>query len=259
MKNLSVGFIGGGRITQILLESWRKEKKMPGRVCVSDADAEILNRLKKNFPDAEIFPGGNSKAAVCDVVFLALHPPAIGAVAAEIKGALAPSALLVSLAPKLTIAGLSAALGGFNRIARMIPNAPSIIHKGYNPVAFSPSLDEDERKDLLHLFKPWGDCPEVAEEKLEAYAIIAAMGPTYLWFQLQTLKELGLSFGLSEGELDKTIYQMTKGAAKTLFKSGLPYEDVVNLIPVKPLAEDEQAIRQIYETKLKGLYRKLKS
>jgi pyrroline-5-carboxylate reductase len=175
-----------------------------------------------------------------------------------IKASLKPSAIFVSLSPKWTIANLSESLGGFSRIVRIIPNAPSIINEGYNPVAFSPSLSKDERKELVKMFKVLGNFPEVAEEKLEAYAIITAMGPTYLWFQLQELKKLGESFGLSSGELDEAIFAMVKGTGKTLCKSGLSSEEVINLIPVKPLAEEEQAIRNIYETRLNGLYQKLK-
>jgi pyrroline-5-carboxylate reductase len=56
------------------------------------------------------------------VVFLSLHPPAIAPVLSDVKGVLRSDALLVSLAPKWTIAKLSEALGGFAKIVRMIPN-----------------------------------------------------------------------------------------------------------------------------------------
>lgn len=32
----SVGFIGGGRIIQILLDGWKKEGYLPGEIMVSD-------------------------------------------------------------------------------------------------------------------------------------------------------------------------------------------------------------------------------
>ena len=35
-------------------------------------------------------------------------------------------------------------------------------------------------------------------------------------------------------------------------------EDVIDLIPVKPLSDDEEAIREIYRSRLTPLYRKLK-
>jgi pyrroline-5-carboxylate reductase len=141
----------------------------------------------------------------------------------------------------------------------MIPNAPTIVGEGYNPVAFGPGISKKEKEDLFKLFKKMGDCPEVDEGKLEAYAIITAMGPTYLWFQLYELLELGTSFGLTDKQAWKGIKKMLKGAVETIDESGLSPEEVMDLVPVKPLGEDEAMIRDAYRTKLTGLYRKLKS
>ncbi|MDD5169752.1 MAG: NAD(P)-binding domain-containing protein [Syntrophales bacterium] len=257
-KEKSLGFIGGGRITQIILTGLRNKDQWPGKVIVSDPDAGVLGKLKKKFPLAVCHQGDNGKAATADIVFFALHPPAIGGVLAEIKSELQPGSVLVSLAPKATIAALSAGLGGFNRIVRMIPNAPSVINRGYNPLSFSPAFDGKEKKELLDLFKVLGDCPEVAEEKLEAYAILTAMGPTYFTFQLDELQRLGESFSLTTRETQKGLSKMMKGAMKTLFESDLSFSEVADLIPVKPLGDEEGNIRAIYREKLGGLYRKLK-
>jgi pyrroline-5-carboxylate reductase len=78
----------------------------------------------------------------------------------------------------------------------MIPNAPSLIHKGYNPVVYSDLISTDEKTSLRELFGTWGEAPEVAEAKLEAYAILTAMGPTYFWFQWLKLQELGATSSL---------------------------------------------------------------
>jgi pyrroline-5-carboxylate reductase len=45
---------------------------------------------------------------------------------------------------------------------------------------------------------------------------------------------------------------------KTLFDSQRTPAEVMDLVPVKPIGEDEEAIRNIYRTKLKGLFAKLK-
>ena len=131
--------------------------------------------------------------------------------------------------------------------------------EGYNPVAFGPGITKKEKEDLSRLFKKLGDCPEVDEEKLEAYAIITAMGPTYLWFQLfSELFDLGKSFGLTDKQAWKGNQEDAKGALETVDESGLTPEEIMDLIPVKPLGEDEAAIRNAYRTKLTGLYQKLK-
>ncbi len=257
-KEKSAGFIGGGRITQIILEGFKNKSHWPGKVVVSDTDAEVLEKLKTKFPKAVCFHNDNGKAAVADIVFFALHPPAISGVLPEIKQHLQPQGIFISLAPKVNIAALSDGLGGFKRIVRMIPNASSVINRGYNPLSFSSAFDEKEKKDVLHFLGVLGDCPEVAEEKLEAYALLTAMGPTYFAFQLDELQKLGESFGLTVRETQKGLSKMMKGTMKTLFESGLSYEEAADLIPVKPLGEEEENIRAIYRGKLKALYQKLK-
>jgi pyrroline-5-carboxylate reductase len=258
MSYKSMGFIGGGRITRIFLEAFKQKRMLPATVVVSDASAEVLQKLKARFPKVAISQGDNGKPAAQEIVFLALHPPAIVGSLGEIKASLKAGAVLVSLAPKFSIKALSEGLGGFNRIVRMIPNAPSVVNEGYNPVAFGPGITTKEKEDLSRLFKKLGDCPQVDEEKLEAYAIITAMGPTYFWFQLYELLELGKSFGLTDKQAWKGIKKMLKGALETIDESGLSPEEVLDLIPVKPLGEDEAAIRNAYRTKLTGLYQKLK-
>jgi len=258
MPPKSMGFIGGGRITRIILEALNRKRMLPATVVVSDANGEVLQKLKNKFPKVQTAQGDNAKAAVQDIVFLALHPPVIGGGLAEIKASLKPGAVLVSLAPRFTIKALSEELGGFDRIVRMIPNAPSIVGEGYNPVAFGPGISREEKTALSKLFKKLGDCPEVDEDKLEAYAIVTAMGPTYFWFQLFELFDLDKSFGLTDKQAWKGIKKMIKGAIETVDESGLTPEEVMDLIPVRPLGEDEAVIRSAYRTKLTGLYQKLK-
>lgn len=258
MSFKSMGFIGGGRITRIFLEALNRKRILPATIVVSDASAEALQKLKAKFPKVVISQGDNVRPAAQDIVFLALHPPAVAGGLAEIKATLKPGAVLVSLAPRFTIKALSEGLGGFDRIVRMIPNAPSYVNEGYNPVAFGPGITKKEKEDLSKLFKKLGDCPEVDEGKLEAYAMITAMGPTYLWFQLYELLELGKSFGLTDKQAWKAIKKMLKGALETIDESGLTPDEVMDLVPVKPLGEDEAMIRNAYRTRLTGLYQKLK-
>jgi pyrroline-5-carboxylate reductase len=141
----------------------------------------------------------------------------------------------------------------------MIPNAASIIGEGFNPVSFAAALGDSERKEISALLQPLGKCPEVEETKLEAYAILTAMGPTYLWFQLCELQSIAESFGLSHDEAVIGTAAMVAGAGKTLFGSGLTSQEVVDLIPVKPLGEEEANIKAAYHARLEGLYAKLKN
>lgn len=255
----SIGFIGGGRVARIMLGGLNRKRRWPGKVIVSDVSAAVLDDLKQRFPKIETAGGDLRKAAAADVVFLALHPPAISGTLADVKSALREGATVVSLAPRISIARLSDGLDGVSRIVRMIPNAPSMVNKGFNPVAFHAAWPKDERKKFRRWINVLGDCPEVAEDKLEAYAVITAMGPTCLWFQFDELEALAQDFGMTPKEAREALLKMWKGALKTIKDSGLSPAEVMDLVPLKPLGEEEANIRNIYRTKLQGLYDKLKS
>lgn len=257
MNTRSIGFVGGGRITRILLEGWQRAQKLPARIVASDCNPEALSKIKARWPGVET-TSASTVAAGQDIVFLAVHPPVVPEVCAAIKGALKPDAFVVSLAPKFTVAKLTELLAGFARLARVIPNAPSLIGAGYNPVSFAPGLTPSDKSDLCALLEPLGECPEVPEPKLEAYAVLTAMGPTYLWFQLQALREVAAGFGLSDAEITPALKRMVCGGTRTLLESGLSPAEVMDLIPVKPLAEMEAQVTEIYRTRLPAIYQKIK-
>ena len=259
MTGKSVGFIGGGRVAHIILGGWKKAGLMPTKVVVSDISPDVLNRLQTRFPVIQTVHNDNKPPASQDLVFAGLHPPALSGCLGEIKACLKPSAILISLAPKLSFAKLADVLGGFDRIIRLIPNAPSIIGEGFNPICYSAALSREEKEEVSISLRALGKCPEVAEDKLEAYAILTAMGPTYLWFQLYELTKIAESFGLSRQEAETGLSEMVAGAGKILFGSGLAAEEVMDLIPVKPLGEEEENIKSVYHAKLDSLYTKLKN
>ncbi len=232
---------------------------MPENVVVSDISADVLDRLKARYRGIRTAQCDNNSPAAQDLVFAALHPPAMAGCLGEIKACLKPDAILISLAPKLTAARLAGMLGGFDRIVRMIPNAASIIGEGFNPIWFSGSLGGKEKLEISALMESLGKCPQVDESKLEAYAILTAMGPTYFWFQLRELQTIAESFGLSRDEAQIGTSAMVAGAEGTLFRSGLAAEEVMDLIPVKPLGEEEGNIKAAYHARLEGLYARLKN
>ena len=137
-----------------------------------------------------------------------------------------------------------------------MPNAPSIVGAGFNPVAFGDGLPAGARAEVEALLDRLGAHPVVPEDTLEAYAILAAMGPTYFWFQWQALRELASSFGLPARRRRRgAARDARRGGAYVLRLRGAA--QVIDLVPVKPLAEAEPQIRQAYNDKLGGLYRKL--
>jgi pyrroline-5-carboxylate reductase len=252
----SVGFIGGGRVTKILLQGFKNKNVKFDKVVVTDTNPEVLGNLKKQFSD--IITNDGISAAEQDIVFIALHPPMVMDTLELIKSEVKADATIISLAPKINLLKFSMKLGHVNNIARLIPNATSYINKGFNPVTFAPGFDTKQKKNILDLLKNLGKTFEVSEEKLESYAIMSAMLPTYFWFQWKELADIGAKIGLSETEARESIDQTIKASLDLLYKTDLTPQQVIDLIPVKPIGEHEPQIVEMYNVKLIGLFEKIK-
>jgi pyrroline-5-carboxylate reductase len=256
MKTKSIGFIGGGRITKILLQAFQNKNAKFSKIVVTDTNNEVATNLLKIYPYIKV--ENPSEAAAQDIVFISLHPPVIMDTLELLKRDFKSTATVISLAPKITLAKISSKLGQVQNLARLIPNATSYINEGYNPICFSAGFDKKDRNGILGLLELLGVTFEVSEEKLESYAIVSAMLPTYFWFQWKQLDEIGQKIGLNERESKDSIHETLIASLNLMYKSGLTASEVMDLIPVKPIGEHEAQITDIYKTKLMGLFEKIK-
>jgi pyrroline-5-carboxylate reductase len=252
-----VGFVGAGRVTRILVGGWKHAGlRLPG-ITACDVDAAAAERIRGIDGSVEIVADGTVYSR-CEVLFLAVHPPVISTVVPSLAGKVSRDTLVVYLGSKITLASLSRLLDGHTALARVIPNAPSIIGAGYNPFATMSGLSARHREWLAALFAPLGTLVEVDEPKLEAYVLLTGMGPTYFWFQMEELKCLAISFGLSETEVAPALQAMVNGTARTLLECGLPPDVTMDLVLVKPLGEEAPAIAAAYQARLPALFTKIK-
>jgi len=257
MKTKSLGFIGAGRITKIMLQVIANNKTEYKAIVVFDINTDILVALKSQFPGI-VAANSSAEAAQQDIVFLALHPPVIMDTLEQLKNQFKTGCVVVSLAPKISIQKIASKLKTIKNIVRLIPNATSIINEGYNPVCFSNEMSDSKKLSMLSIFRRMGHTFEVPEQKLESYAIMSAMLPTYFWFQWKELIRIGSQIGLTEDESRNSVRDTMLAALRTYFYSGLQPDEVIDLIPVKPIGEYEPQIKDIYTDKLIPMFEKLK-
>lgn len=252
----SIGFIGSGRAASFMLEGFT-QANLEAIFILADKDPAASARLASRFPFARDAGSGVSAACSSNVLFLAVPPQQTIAVFKDISRLLKPVSMVVSLAPKVTLSELSE-FHPDGPVARFLPSAPSALGFGYNPVCYAPNIETRTRNAVQELLRCLGDAPEVAEAELEAYAILTAMGPTYLWPILTTLKQLGAEFGLDAVAARHAVASMAEGAAR-LFGDVRKSEDTIaDMIPSRPLAQDMPGFLEILRERLRILYDKLR-
>ncbi len=144
--NKSIGFIGGGRVTRILLQAFKNRNVQFNNIAVTDTNEDVLANLKKSFPEIQV--DKTAVAACQDIVIISLHPPVVMESLELISDNLNTNSILISLAPKIDNRQDIIKAESGKEYCQAYPYATSFINEGYNPVCFSSDFSaECERAD----------------------------------------------------------------------------------------------------------------
>ncbi len=252
----SLGFIGGGRITKILLNGFNNRNVKFKNIVVNDVNPSVLEGVKNDFPF--IRTDSASVAAGQDIVFLSLDQNMIMDALGLLRNDFKDDTIIVSLVPNVNFAKLALRLQDVEKIARVLPSSATYINEAYTPVSFSPGFPISDKDEVLELFGHLGKAIEVPEDKLQTYSVISALLPAYFWYQWKELINLGLEIGLTEQETINFIDESVLSSLRLNYKSGLSESQVIDLMPVSPVEENETEIRKIYRNRLIDLYRRVR-
>ena len=159
--------------------------------------------------------GGNREAAHgADVVVLAVKPTTLPKVLEEIRGALRPEQILLSLAASVPIALIEKLIEARMPVFRAMPNIPVVVEEGATAVAANADCTAAQRQVVEAIFRAVGVVVFVDEELMHAVTALSGSGPAYVYMVIEALIAGGLKMGLSREVSTKLAEQTVLGAAK---------------------------------------------
>ncbi|HLN20720.1 MAG TPA: NAD(P)-binding domain-containing protein [Bacteroidales bacterium] len=251
----SIGFIGGGKVTRLLLRGFDNKKIKFKKVIVADSNPVVLDSLRNEF--SFIKSDSAAAAASQDIVFLGLDQKLTMDTLGLISNEFDENSILISTVPDINFAKLAIRLPENNRLARTLPPAAVYINEALIPVAFSPAFPEGAKDDVFELFNYLGRALEVPEEKLQTYSAFSSVLPAYFWYQWKELISMGRELGLNERETVDFLSESTISSLHLAHRSDLTEDQVIDILPVSPLDDDEDLIRDEYRSRLVELYRRV--
>src|SRR5690554_1569174 len=115
-------------------------------------------------------PAANVTAVTgAEVVVLGVKPGTTVELAREIADALAPGALVVSVAGGVRIADLEAVLPAHATVVRTMPNTPVAIGRGVTAYAIAASAPPTADARVRDLFAPTGEVEQLEEPLIDAF------------------------------------------------------------------------------------------
>eukprot|EP00042_Codosiga_hollandica_P045085 m.453263 g.453263 ORF g.453263 m.453263 type:complete len:269 (+) comp56933_c0_seq2:126-932(+) len=155
----------------------------------------------------------NEVAKFAHVLIVAVKPHDVPSLLEDIKSALTPDHLLISIAAGISITTMEAIVGKM-RIVRVMPNTPALVQAGAS--AFSPnSAATAADAELVNkLFSSVGLCFQLPESKLDAVTGLSGSGPAYVFIMIEALADGGVKMGIPRNIALKLAAQTVYGAAK---------------------------------------------
>lgn len=167
---------------------------------------------------AQAAPTSQAAVADADLVLLAVKPPMIAGVLAEIAPFVLPSQLVLSIAAGVRLATMEALLPGVPLI-RTMPNTPCLVGLGATALSRGTHATEEHLRLAQSLFAAVGLSVVVPEPLLDAVTGLSGSGPAYIYLVIEALADGGVKEGLTRDTARLLAAQTVLGAAQMVLSS----------------------------------------
>ena len=172
-------------------------------------------------------------AAEARVVFLAVRPQDVDAVASDVRPLLSPSHLLVSIVAGKTIAFLRKAFGAKVRLVRVMPNLALRAKAGMCAICPAANAKPADVKLVRSLLGAAGETVVLRERCFDAVTALSGSGPAYFAYMCEAMAEAGERLGLRADVARLLSEQTMYGTAKFLRESGMDLGEFIDGVCTK--------------------------
>ena len=225
---MRIGVIGYGSMGKMLLEKFAAHHA---------ADALLVsNRSAEKLRDVQHFCtvcGTNRElAAQSDIIFLCVRPADLPAVLTEIRGAVQPDTLLISLNGSVSFEAIGNILP--HKTAKVIPGVTAEIDRSQTLIAYQESVPEADRQRLESLMRCIGDVTVLPEAELGMGSELVSCMPGFLASMLDVLcKEAQRHTAIPAPQIADMVLRTTAATAALMTETGMDFSEVVSRVATK--------------------------
>jgi pyrroline-5-carboxylate reductase len=247
----TVAIVGGGVMGETLVSGLLRAGWSADEVVVSERRPERAAELADRYGIRIV---GNAEAAAwSDTVVLVVKPQDIDGLLAEIRDALRPGALVVTIAAGITTAFVEERLPGGLAVVRVMPNTPALVDQGMAAISPGTHCDPPHLARARALLEATGKVVELPEYHQDAVTAISGSGPAYIFYVVEAMIEAGVLLGLPRATSTELVVQTLYGAATMLKETG-QHPTVLREQVSSPAGTTMAALRQLDDHKVRAAF-----
>jgi len=219
-KNARVAVLGAGKMGGILLQAFLKRRLFrPDQACATVQHAEKAQSLTKSL-GVPVFTDNIKAVRQADIVIVCVKPQMVRSVIEQIRPALSPSKLIVSIAASVPTGYIEKSAPSGVPVVRAMPNTPCFVGKGMTAVSGGSHATPRHLETARRLFEVVGRSVIVDEKHMDAITGLSASGPAFIYIILESLAEAGVKIGLPRDLATLLSSQTVLGAASMVLETG---------------------------------------
>ena len=213
---MKIGFFGAGKMAEGILSAIPNKHDVVMAEKVSARAKELKARYGVRVTDDL-----KVVAKAADLIFLAVRPQDVDAVAAEVKPLVGAKTTIVSIVAGKTLKKLRAAFGTKVRLVRVMPNLALRAKAGMCAICPGPKVPKAAVKAVEAILGGAGATVVLKEKDFDAVTALSGSGPAYFAYMEEAMAEGGVKLGLKPAVARLLAEQTMYGTAKFLRESGM--------------------------------------
>jgi pyrroline-5-carboxylate reductase len=189
------------------------------------------------------------------IIILAVKPQKLGGVLDELKEALDPNDLVLSIVAGARIETMAGVLL-HPAIVRAMPNTPAQVGEGMTVWTATAQVDERRERQVAAMLGALGREMRVAEERqIDMATALSATGPTYIFLVMESLVDAGVHMGFSREVARELVLQTMLGSVRFAMESHKHPAELRNMV-TSPGGTSAEAIYQMEKGSLRTVLSK---
>lgn len=215
----TIAFVGAGFMGEALIKGLlRSGAYAPEHIVASEPRAEQREALATRH-GIRVVDDNLEAVRDASVVVLAVKPQILDGVLLQLKQALAPEALVISLAAGKELASIERGLAGHGRIVRAMPNVACSVAAGATGLAAGANASTADLERAQQVFDAVGMSVVIDEDLLDSVTGLSGSGPAYIFMIVEALSDAGVKVGIARWNSQALASQTVLGAAKLVIES----------------------------------------
>ncbi len=233
LGNMATAIIGGMLREEVVLGSQTAGAAVTAADIIGSAKTEATRQAQAKRFGIQVTADNRAVAEAADVLVLAVKPVFFPEVIAEIRDAVRPGALVISIAAGLTLERIAALFerdAAAMRLIRCMPNTPALVNAGCTAVCPGAGATEADVALCLALVGSFGRGIVIPERLMDAASAVAGSSPAFVFMFIEALADGAVEAGMPRAQAYEFATAAVAGSAQLVLETGRHPGDLKDMV-----------------------------